>query len=202
MQASWDCSFVLLQKRHMGNGGDVFPRNLIPEGVRIFLARLEAGLTQEELARLSGVSRRAIIAIEPVIRSRGDDARLLRRGVRIPHATTVRKLARILLMDEGDPFISDLVPTWPRASVIPHGFGELSAIRSGERKLTQAELAAKVGVHASTISRFERNMPSRKFYCVEYHPDDGPHWRLKNRNLAIALGFRTIAEHENWCREQ
>lgn len=119
MQALCDCSFVLLQKRDMENGGDVFPQNLIPEdiGVRTFLARL------------SGVSRRAIIAIEPVIRSRGDDARLLRRGVRI--ATTVRKLARILLMDEGDPLISDLVPSWPRASIIPHGFGELSAIRRG-----------------------------------------------------------------------
>lgn len=188
----------------MENGGDVFPQDLIPEdiGVRIFLARLEAGLTQEELARLSGVSRRAIIAVEPVVRIRGEDVQVLRKGVRIPHASTVRKLARILLMEEVDPLISDLVPSWPRASTIPHGFGELSAIRRGECKLTQAELAAKVGVHASTISRFERNLPSRNFYYVEYHPDDGPRWRLKNRSLAIALGFSTVAEHEDWCSEQ
>lgn len=185
----------------MQNGGDIFRQDLIPDdiGPRLLLARLQAGLTQEELARLSGVSRRAIIAIEPVIRSRGGKGQLLRKGLRIPHASTVRKLARVLLDDEIDQLMTDLVPAWPEASKMPFGFGERSAVRRMEQGMTQAELAEKVGVNVSTISRFERNMPSRKFFRVEHHPHDGRVWRLDSPELADALGFKSVLEHEEWA---
>ena len=184
----------------MINGGDIFPQLDLPEdtGVRIFLARLNAGLTQSELARQSGVSRRAIIAIEPVIKIRGEEAYIVRKGTRIPHATTVRKLARILLGDEVDPSMSDLIPTWPEASHLPFGFGEWSALRRKSKSLTQAQLAAKVGVNVASISRFERNKFVEKFCRVEQHPKDGAIMRLKHVGLAKALGFRSIAEHERW----
>jgi transcriptional regulator with XRE-family HTH domain len=201
MQALWVCSFRPLQKRHMQNGGDIFRQDLIPAdiGPRLLLARLQAGLTQEELARLSGVSRRAIIAIEPAIRSQGGKGQLVREGLRIPHASTVRKLARVLLDDKIDQLMTKLVPAWPEASPTPFGFGERSAVRRMELGMTQAELAKAVGVNVSTISRFERNMPSRIFYRVEQHPDDGPAWRLKNSELAHALGFGSVLEHEAWA---
>jgi transcriptional regulator with XRE-family HTH domain len=202
--ALWDCSFLFLQKRHMQNGGDIFRKDLIPDdiGPRLLLARLQAGLTQEELARLSGVSRRAIIAIEPAIRWQSGEGQLLRKGLRIPHASTVRKLARVLLDDEIDQLMTDLVPAWPEASKMPFGFGERSAVRRMERGMTQAELAKKVGVNVSTISRFERNMPSRKFFRVEQHPHDGPAWRLKSHELAEALGFGSVLEHEAWAADE
>lgn len=189
-----------MQKRHMINGGDIFPQSDLSAdtGVRILLARLNAGLTQSALARKSGVSRRAIIAIEPVIKFRGGEAYLVRKGTRIPHATTVRKLARILLSDKPDPSMSDLIPSWPEASHLPSGFGEWSALRRESKMLTQAQLAAKVGVNVSSISRFERNKFVKKFCCIEQHPSDGAIMRLKHLGLAKALGFRSVAAHERW----
>ncbi|MGK2911675.1 MAG: helix-turn-helix transcriptional regulator [Sphingobium sp.] len=202
MQALWDCLSLLLQKRHMEDRGDIFLQALVPEdiGPRILLARIRAGLTQEELAKLSGVARRTIIAIEPVIRVKGGEGRVVRRELRTPHASTLRKLARILLKDEPDPSINDLVLTWPAASIAPFGFGELSAVRRIEKKLTQQQVAEKVGVNVVSISRFERNLFVRKFYYVEEEPDRKPRLRLKDRKLAKALGFKTVAAHEAWLR--
>lgn len=97
--------------------------------------RLDAGLTQEELAEKAGLSARGISDLE--------------RGVRgYPHPDTVRRLASALNLDE------DTRAAFVRAA--PHSPGRFVAVPDAERQTFPVALTPLIGreAEAETVSRW------------------------------------------------
>ncbi|WBH15817.1 helix-turn-helix domain-containing protein [Sphingomonas radiodurans] len=166
-----------------------FPKDAIPNNVGTEICRLREvrGWTKAELAARSGLLRETISRIET--------------GKRPPRADTLLRLARILLADQDDVELSDIVPGWPETDgrqVVGHG--PRSRVRRQQLKLTEAEVAKKVGVSISTLSRFEGNTRATPTLLVTRTTPHGDVIQLlRSRQLAQALRFADLADHEAFC---
>ena len=149
----------------------VISRGFVAERVRRI--RLEAGITQNELALLAGLRRETINRVEKGLAASADTLARISAALRVPYES---------LMEERD--FSSRLYAHPRRT-------PLRDLRRS-RGQTLAECAQAAGVSPTTLSRFERGNEHYPSICDVGRL--GRAWAIHNEGLARSLGFADAAE--------
>ena len=136
-------------------------------------ARVAAGLTQRQLAGLSGLRRETIYRVELGRGSHADTLARIAAALGIPHER---------LMQTGD--YSAKLLDHPRRT-------PLRDLRLA-RGLTLRDCAAAAGVSATTVSRLERGNEHYPSICDVKRM--GRAWGIHNEDYAAVLGFNSAKE--------
>lgn len=181
---------LLLQTRIMAREGTpVFKFDDLDDrvGERLRAHRERLGLSRQGLSNASGISRSTIAHLE--------------RGDQRPLPGTLRRLAASLAVP-----LHALAPDWdaaehgrPKSGYEHPGVGLRTIRRS--KGLTQAALAAAVGVNTSTISRLERGLHATRKVTSRHAPglSHNDQLGLVSAELAEELGFPSAAALTRAC---
>ena len=159
------------------------PRSRAPRdlGPQLRGWRLEQGISQADLARLAGLSRKTIQRIESGHLLSADTAIRIERALDLPEES--------------------VAPDWSLPpSPVESDYG--SRVRARRRALGMSleELALATGVSAATVSRFERGITVPRRWFVEWIDDFGMlRDAIVAKPLAEALGFAHVGELQEFC---
>jgi len=160
-----------------------YPRAAVPDGLgaRIARERRDAGLSQAELGRLSGLTRETIYRVE---------------NGRTPSSRAVFAVQKVLDL-EYEP----LVKQWPLPADPDFPcVGARVRRRRRELGLSLEEVADAVGVSAATLSRFETELANpRNLVDVVVDANGELHVSISNDAIARCLGFGNAAELGKHC---
>ena len=156
-------------------------------GARIEWLREARGLTQEEVADAASISARTLARHE--------------EGVQIPSEPVLRRLATAL-----DVQISELAPGWKNDDLNRLTSGDehpgigLRVLRK-ERGISLEKAAREAGVHASTLSRFERGLHASHELARRARWGLDDRLILTSNALAKLLGFSDAETLTDACEK-
>ena len=160
-----------------------YPCSAIPDGIsaRIARERLDAGLSQAELGRLSGLTRETIYRVE---------------NGRTPSSRAVFAVQKVLDL-EYEP----LVKQWPQPADPDFPcFGARVRRRRRELGLSLEAVADAAGISAATLSRFETEQAHpRDIVDVVIDAKGDLIMSVRSDALARCLGFRNAADLTGYC---